>query len=173
MYGQQYSETSYSVTPIYGGTTYTKELTDTISFTDSVLKTATKLLAETLTLTDNVIKTFSRIFEETITFTDSIVKTAEKLLTEVFTFTDSVLKTVGRNLTETLTLTDTFERQIQKVLTETLNFLDISLGFVLNRISSGIKKTIISLFKGEFFGDSGEVNKPTGIIRSSEKPEGV
>lgn len=35
----------------------------------------------------------------------------------------------------------------------------------------GIKEDIISLSKGDYFGGSGEVNKPTGIIRSSEKPE--
>ena len=108
----------------------------------------TQTLTDTLTLTD--------------TFTGSITG---KILTETLALTDTIIRTVGRTLTEMITLTDIFIRQIQmtRVLTETLNFLDISLSFVLNKVSSGIKKTIISLFKGEFFGGSREVSKPEGV----------
>ena len=65
------------------GTLHTTTLTESISNTDTLIRTTTRLFTEAITNTGTLIKTASRAFIEAITNTDVLSKTPGKTLTEL------------------------------------------------------------------------------------------
>lgn len=108
--------------------TITKELTETITHTDTVLKTVSRTLTESMTLTATMIRSIVRTLTETITHTDTIlkIKVQFKELTETLTHTDTIIRSIARTLVETITHTDTFTRTLVlfRTLTENLTHTD-------------------------------------------------
>jgi hypothetical protein len=76
-------------------------LTETVTFTDSLGRLITKALTETATFTDTLGRLITKALSEIATFTDSLTKSITKVLTEVVTFYDSL------NLGQLLVLTET------------------------------------------------------------------
>lgn len=126
------------------GTAWTKTLTETVTNTDSVLKTATKLLTQTITNTDTLIKTATRTLAEaitnaatflaqivhastlsdTITNTDAFLRSITHVLAETISYADTFIKTASRSLLETLTNTASLLKTAGKVLLETITNSD-------------------------------------------------
>lgn len=99
-------------------------LTETVTMTDSIIKTTGRILTEVVTMTDTVKKTPGRILSETVTMTDSLLKTAGKMLTETVTMTDVIIRSIGKSLTEIVTMTDTVIKQVGRIFTETVTQTD-------------------------------------------------
>lgn len=119
--------TSTEVNTLYSdATAYTQTLTETVTLTDTLLKTPARILSDTVTLTDTLLKTAARTLSEVVTLTDTLLKTAARTLSETVSLTDTLLKNAIKNLTDTVNLTDTFERTWVAIreLTETVNLTD-------------------------------------------------
>jgi hypothetical protein len=84
------------------------ELTETVTFTDSLPKVVTKLLTEIVSFTDALSKIRAKTLTEVVTFTDSLICRVTKVLTETVTFTDTL--DVRRWLTPTRTQMRTREQ---------------------------------------------------------------
>lgn len=69
------------------GTAYTTELTETVTLTDTLLKTIGRILSDIVTHTDTLLKGPARILTDTVTHTDTFtsLRTAFTTLTEIVT----------------------------------------------------------------------------------------
>lgn len=95
----------------YGGTTgsginYFSALTETITFTDVLIKKAVRILSETVTHTDTLVRTALKKLSETVTSSDTLNRTTSRILSEATTLTDSIKKTTGKILLETISILD-------------------------------------------------------------------
>lgn len=97
-------------------------LSDTVTHTDTIIRAAVRTLLETVTHTDSTIK--GRTFDETATHTDTIIRGASKIVSDTATHTDTLIRDVGRIMTETVTHTDTLIRSIARSLVETVTHTD-------------------------------------------------
>lgn len=109
------------------GTNYTKDLTETIVASDSIVKQTGKTInativavatmlrdtsksfAENVVLVDtaNVAQIFTRAFTDTIVVADSITRQAGKLVTDTVVAVDSAARSLARTLTDTVVAVDT------------------------------------------------------------------
>ncbi len=105
-------------------TAWTKELTDTITHTDTILKSITRNLTDTLSLTDVLAasRLFFQTLTETLSLTADIVKSITRNLTDTITHTDTIARSISRVFDETLTITDTVVRLFGRVFSETISF---------------------------------------------------
>jgi len=88
-----------------------KAASDTITLSDSITtKSVGKGLSDTVTLSDNItpVSTFVRTASDTITLSDSISKQPGLFPTDSITLSDSIVKSPGVNLSDIVTLTDGF-----------------------------------------------------------------
>lgn len=108
-------------------TAWTKDLPETLTITDSLLKSTIRNLSETLTITDVLEKgkVFLSTLTESFSISDVLLKLPKRILTETITITDTLLKMGTKVFSETLTITDTILRTIQRVFTETLTITDV------------------------------------------------
>lgn len=83
-------------------TAHTSTLTETITLTGSIIRTATKVLTQTITNTDTLIKTATRTLSETITNTASFLSQIihAATLSDVIANTDVLNKAPGKMLVE-------------------------------------------------------------------------
>lgn len=109
-----------------GGTAWTKTLTDTVTVSDTLLKTATRTLSEAVTVTATLLKVATRTLTEVITNSDTLIRTVSRALLEAFTTSDvfSGLRTKPLDATEAITVSDTFIRSIARLLTEAITNTD-------------------------------------------------
>lgn len=135
------------------GTAYTSTLSETITFTDTLLKQATKKLSETITFTDTLLKQLVRILTETITYTDTLIASRLRfsVLTDTVTFTDTLLKQGVKLLADTVTYTDTLIRKATKVLSDTATLTDTLLKQASRTFSETITYTDTLLKQGGKF----------------------
>ena len=107
-------------------TVYTLTCTESVSLTDSVLKTIFRQFPEALNLTDTVAKTkiYLKELAESVSLTDSVLKTIFKVFTEIVSLTDALSKLQSKVISETITLSDTIIKTIYKTFSETLSLTD-------------------------------------------------
>lgn len=100
----------------------TKVLSDTITYTDTVIRQIARVITETITITDTLLRQLSRVLTETVTLSDVVTKVAAKLLTltETTTITDTLIRSTVKVLSETATITASITRQTSRLLTETV-----------------------------------------------------
>lgn len=169
---QNSPSTFYTVgTQETNGTAYTQTLTETVTFTSSLIRTVNRNLNETITFTANAYRGISRNLNETITFTANVIKTIEKIFSESITFTDSLVKNIEKTLIETVTFTANVYKDIVKTLTETVNFLDTLADLILNNVRAGLQTAIRAIRSDK---PEGEVlsSQPAGSVRQ-ENPTGT
>lgn len=115
--------------------------TETITHTDSFLRTVQRALSDSTTYT----ATFSNqnvkaaILTEVVTYTDSMYRVIARIFSEVVTYTDIVIKTAQKVLTEVVTHTATFANVLLKtaLFTETVTYTSTLFAF-LNGFLTGI-----------------------------------
>ncbi len=129
------------------GTLYTKDLTESITETDTIPKSVGRAFSDSTSLTDNIpkqpqklltdsitngdvfsrIATLQRILTETIADSDTFSKQTLRSLVENIIETDtfSRISTMNRTLSETITETDILSKQIQKILTQSITVDDV------------------------------------------------
>lgn len=114
--------------PFVGNTNYTKDLSETVTDTDSIttLRTATILKTETATHTDTPTLTFVflKTLSETVTHVESLVRTWTRTLSETGTFTDSIVLVLSKMFLETVVHVESFVKSIVRVFSEVGTFLD-------------------------------------------------
>lgn len=122
------------VTYPFASGSFQTELTETVEFEDTIIRTVQRVLNEVPEFADTILsgRLYSTILNEISIFTDTIIRTVERTLTETSEFADTVIRTSGRVFTETAVFGDTIIRSIGRVLTETSSFVDKKVGFVLN-----------------------------------------
>ena len=109
-----------------GGTEYTTTLTESLTPTDSVIKTPARSLSESKTATDDVLAAPARTLSESSTPTDSFVSAFIILetLTEAVSAIDSMIRSGIRTLTESITATATFIQESVRSLLESITASD-------------------------------------------------
>lgn len=138
-----------------------KVLSDTITFSDALSRVwnATLSLADTITFSDAISKGIGSVQADVITFSDAIAKTVGKAVADTITFSDAIVKGIGVALADTLTFSDAISKAIGKRFAEVFTFSDaISLAF------SSMKKIpkVLSTTAARLFGISREA-KPSGM----------
>jgi len=91
-------------------TAYVETYTETVTQTDSLIKTPGKLLSSTLTHTDAFIRGIYKVVSVSITNTDTLKKVPSRSITENMTNTDYLYKLPERKFTETITDSDTLKK---------------------------------------------------------------
>lgn len=71
-----------------GGTSYTTELTETVTLVDTVTKLTGKVLTDVVTLVDTVVRAMQRTLTETVTLVDSVIKATARTFTEIVRIID-------------------------------------------------------------------------------------
>ena len=148
---------------------YSQILTETVTFSDSLVKSIVRNLTENPTFTDTLTKEITRNLTEVATFTETFLRSIAKNLVETVTFTDTLIKSISRTLTETVTFVDSLVKGISRTLSESVNFLDTLGDFILNNIRAGINTIIRSTRSDKPEGGTSD-QKPNGFT-SSDKPE--
>lgn len=103
-------------------TAITLTLTETITTTDTILRSILRTLSESITTSDTIsnIKVMFKALTESITTSDSILRTVSRTLSETISTTDTIMKQLGRTLTEAITTSDTFT----KIRSTTITFIE-------------------------------------------------
>jgi hypothetical protein len=104
--------------------TISRALTEASTITDTILYTLSRTLSETASVADSMLRTIGRAFNDPVSVLDSIQRTASRALSETVSVTDSLLYTLARSLSETLTVSDSVSKLQARVLTETITILD-------------------------------------------------
>lgn len=120
------------------GTDYTKDLSETVTVTDALVKQDGKFLSEAVSVVDSISKTVSRTLSETVTVVDSLLVTIAKYLSETITVVDTLSKVYSavRSFTETVSVTDTILKTTQKVFSETVTVTDAAVDVVRSALIS-------------------------------------
>jgi len=149
----------------FAGASLTKDLTDSVSLSEAIIKTAKpvkadtinlsdavikncgKILSDATSLSDGIIKGFSTLKSDNISLSDALTNIAVGLLkSDTITLTDVVIKKdFGMNKSDTITLTDAFDRVVAfiRAFASTLTLTD---GMVKN---VGLNETdTINLLEG-------------------------
>ena len=164
-----------------GGTAWTQNLSDTITFSDSLgskavglvkadtitfsdnmsrVWTALMTLADTITFSDTISNAYSKVLADIITFSDSTAKAVTTLFADTITFSDAAIRGMGKSLSDTITFSDSAIRGIGKILSDTITFSDSITDVVFNTLR-GLPEIIATVARKAF-----------GITRS-EKPQGM
>jgi len=128
-------------TPSGGGpTAHEKELTESLSLTDTVPKFLIRNLTESLGLTDTAPKQTSRPLTEIMSLSDTLTRAASRALTETLSLSDNLESSVVivKTLTELLTLSDSIQKQAARILTENVSLSDEE----YNALSRDLTETI-------------------------------
>lgn len=108
------------------GTNYTTERTETVTNTDTLVKSVTRSISETITNTDTFIKNTIRTVTESITNTDtfSCVMIFYKELSETVTSVDNIIRDIVRNISEAVTNNDVINKITARIVSETTTIAD-------------------------------------------------
>lgn len=132
---------------------YSQTLSETLSLSDSILRTINRSLPETLSLTDTIAKTkiiSSNLTTEVLSLSDTIIRTTTKVLSDTLSLVDSTIRMGARTLVDTLSLTDTFSqfRTLGRTFSETLQLKDWLFinGNLIRNIWSFVSKNISNVW---------------------------
>lgn len=89
-----------------GGTAHTKNLNDTITLSDTVVKRVVSAKADTITLSDAVAKTVGITKSDSITLSDAIAKAVALTKADSLAMSDVVAKAIGLASADTISLSD-------------------------------------------------------------------
>jgi hypothetical protein len=112
---------------VFGSGPIVKTITETITATETIIRTIARKVTETAAHTDTANKTTARTRTETTTLIDTFAKVlfAVKTLAETITGSDAIIRAITRAITEAATLADTAVRMISKTIAEATNtFID-------------------------------------------------
>lgn len=150
---------------IRGTIAFSSVLADSVTATDSLLRSIARTLSETATATDLItsIKLISAIFSEAVTATDGIVRDISRTLSDAITSTDSIVRDIARSLAEAVTGSDIFSssRALFVTLTENVTASD-TLRRLLNGVSTfwdNITKSAASVFSNTSKSTSSWINQ--------------
>lgn len=90
-----------------------KNLTETISVTDTLTKAANKVLSETVTLVDSITRGITKVYSETVTLVETLIKQSflYKVFTETITLTDSITSAISKMWVKVSKSTTTYSKQ--------------------------------------------------------------
>ena len=131
------------------GTAYTTERTETVTNTDTLVKSVTRSISETVTNTDTFIKNTIRTVTESITNTDtfSYVMIFYKELSETVTNVDTVLRDIVRNISETVTNNDVINKITTRIVSETTTISETITNMQVKLITLYESLTLIEDFR--------------------------
>lgn len=171
-----------SITPVYNqnGQTYTKSLSDSINFIESLTKISSirKTILETINTSDSLSKISSKFkaLNDSISNSDNISKISNKNRIDSIILNDSMSKLSSKIKTDSIILNDSILKSLSKIKTDSVLFSDS-----LNKINAKFINDNIGL--GESLGIGGNKNNLfsdfvtiTDVIRkfvSRNKSDGV
>lgn len=122
-----------------------RTLSDAITATDTFLKSSVRTLSEAITVTDTFLRSVTHVLTEAISVTDTAIRSSVRTLTESITVSDTFASVRGRftSLTESITGTDVFARAITRVLAEAITLTDTALRSTARTFSESITLTDI------------------------------
>ena len=159
---ESFSVTTQENTPLgmafgIGGTTYTQNLSETVTLVDSITRIPGKSLTDSTTLVDSFARSISKnlsdvvvlvdnlvstkilnqLINESLTLSDAISRSVGKVLASSLTLVDSISSVVAKGFSESILLADTLTRTTGKVLTETVTIID-RIRVTLNGLVQGL-----------------------------------
>jgi parallel beta-helix repeat protein len=93
-------------TPVAGSGPLTKTLDDTVTLSDSLLRTAYLAKADTVTLSDVIVRGYGLGKADTLTLSDALAKSFGTAKADTITLSDAILKAAGLSKSDTITLSD-------------------------------------------------------------------
>lgn len=107
-------------------TNWTKDLTDTVTITDTLAKATTRLLSEVATITDSILHSIIRLLSESTTISDvlTVLRVKVQDLTESFTASDSILRSMIKPLAEAPTITDLITKAHDRIVMDVATISD-------------------------------------------------
>jgi len=151
-----------------GGTNYNSTFTETITCSETTLRSGARILSETITPTEAIMKSSTRLLSENITTSETIKKspaksfletstlaetysrrlTLSRLFSETSNLTESIVKGASKIMSDIATLTESITKikAINLILSETINLTET----IQRGISRFISETITtteSIFK--------------------------
>ena len=123
-------------------TDWTQTLTETLTTSDSLLKSAARSLSETITTSASIITGVVRSLSETATTVDTLTHGRGKTLPDATTLTDSITRKTVRALSEALTLTASAIAHPVRTLSESTTLADALAA--LNGHAATLSETITS-----------------------------
>lgn len=103
-----------------------RKLTDALAFTDAISyrEIIKKALTDALAFSDTLIKKTKKSLSDNLAFTDVVKKKTKRVLSDTITFTDVIKKKVKRTFSDSLAFTDAIKKKTKRVLTDNLAFTD-------------------------------------------------
>lgn len=161
-------------------TPYTKNFTDTVTVSDSLLRAMTRNFSEGVSVSDNITKAIIRIFsEDAISLSEvfSKVHAHFQSFSDSITITDSgIIKAITRVFSESVSISDSISKRITKIFSDSVSITDsivkllYSIGAGIPDLVSGAIRSLQNVGRGLF---SSGVDKPTGIVRNTDKPKSL
>lgn len=131
-----------------GGTEHTQSPSETVTLTDSVIRTISRTLNETIALTDTLPRVTNRLLSETVGVIDVLQKTPVRTLSEVITLVDTLenVHIYNTTLSETLTLVDSLVRTTNRTFSETITLVEdlVAIRAIFSTLSETV--TIVDVF---------------------------
>ena len=126
------------------GSSYTRELTESLAsadsrafepqqyltfsptISDSLVKDGSITKTESMTLAETVANAeiMGRTLSEALSFSDSLTKDIQQNITESINITETIIKDISTTRAETITLTDSARKEAQKMLSEAMSQTD-------------------------------------------------
>lgn len=123
-------------------TNYTKDLTETVTLVENVLKMPGKNLLEAVTLVENVLKQPQKVLLEAITLVETNLRQTGKNFLETITLAEtfSRLSTSLRSFTETITLVEVFDVTLifTRAFTETIELIETTTAKITAKVLTEI-----------------------------------
>ncbi len=96
------------------GTSYTQNLSESVTISDVLVRGVTRVLSESISIIDSILRGITRLLTESVTLTDTLSKAIYRSLSETITLTANVYKGITRILTETISLWDILWQKLGK-----------------------------------------------------------
>jgi hypothetical protein len=107
-----------------GGSALTLALSDSISASDSIAKSASQITTDILSASDSVAKSVSQIVSDSISVSDSIVRGASQIATDVLSVSDSFVIDFSQIISDSISTSDNIVLDYSQVFTDVLTVLD-------------------------------------------------
>jgi len=99
------------------GVLHEKSLSDTVTISDSIMKTASLNKADSVSVSDSIVKSMTLVKDDTVTISDSFARIVSyvRALADTVVIADTLSKTIGLVKADTMAIADTFSRTVSYV----------------------------------------------------------
>ena len=123
-----------------GGTTYEQAVSDTVAFTEALIRQAQRNVAESVALTESLIRQAQRTIAETVDLQESLValKIVLQSVDDTVTLTETLTRQTNRDVSETVALTEALKRDVTHLLADQVGLTEVRIRETQRTISETV-----------------------------------